>query len=123
MMRLDGDEVCGLYELDADRREQDIPPHWFSYVSVEDAEATARKARELSGTVHGEVLNVLEDGRMAIIEDPTGALLTAWQPWSHVGAPDQRPRLPNQERASEPESRDSKRLLRQSLRLGDGAHE
>jgi predicted enzyme related to lactoylglutathione lyase len=36
MLRLDGDEVCGLYELDTERREQGIPPHWFSYVSVED---------------------------------------------------------------------------------------
>ena len=64
MLRLDGDEVCGLYELDAGRREQGILPHWFSYVSVEDADVTARKARSLGGTVHGEAFDVLEDGRM-----------------------------------------------------------
>ena len=27
MLSLDGDEVGGLYELDADRREMGVPPH------------------------------------------------------------------------------------------------
>ena len=44
MLRLDGDEVCGLYEMEAARSEQGTPPHWFSYVSVEDADATASRA-------------------------------------------------------------------------------
>jgi predicted enzyme related to lactoylglutathione lyase len=86
MLRLDGDEVCALYEMDAERREQGIPPHWFSHVSVEDADATAARARELGGTVFGEAFDVLDAGRMAIIQDPTGAMLGAWQPWAFIGA-------------------------------------
>ena len=86
MLRLSGDEVCGLYELDVGRREQGIPPHWFSYVSVEDADATAFRARELGGTVYGEAFDVLDSGRMAVIQDPTGAVLAAWQPLAHAGA-------------------------------------
>jgi uncharacterized protein len=86
MLSLDGDEVCGLYELDAGRCEQGVPPHWFYYVNVEDADATARKAHELGGTVHGEAFDVLEAGRTAIIEDLTGAVLAAWQPLAHAGA-------------------------------------
>ena len=86
MLRLDGDEVCGLYEMEAERREQGIPPHWFSYVSVEDADATAARARELGGTVYGEAFDVLDSGRMAVIQDPTGAVLGAWQPRAHIGA-------------------------------------
>ena len=42
MLRLDGDEVCALYELEAGRRELGIPSHWFSYVRVEDSDATAK---------------------------------------------------------------------------------
>ena len=53
MLRLDGDEVGGLYELEAGRCELGVPSHWFSYMSVEDADATARRAQELGGTVHG----------------------------------------------------------------------
>lgn len=86
MLSLDGDVVCAIYELDAGRREQGIPPHWFSYVSVEDAGATAARARELGGMVYGEAFDVLDAGRMAIVQDPTGAVFGAWQPRSHIGA-------------------------------------
>jgi predicted enzyme related to lactoylglutathione lyase len=86
MLRLDGDYVCALYEMDAERLEQGVPPHWFSYVSVEDADATAARARELGGTVYGEAFDVLDAGRMAVIQDPTGAVFGAWQPRAHIGA-------------------------------------
>ncbi len=86
MLRLDGDDIGGLYEMDAGQREQGVPPYWFSYVSVEDADATASRARELGGTVYGEAFDVLDSGRMAVIQDPTGAVLGAWQPRSHIGA-------------------------------------
>ncbi len=86
MLRLDGDDVGALYEMDAGRREQGVPPHWFSYVSVESADATAARAGELGGTVHGEAFDVMGSGRMAIIGDPGGATLAAWEPRGHVGA-------------------------------------
>jgi predicted enzyme related to lactoylglutathione lyase len=86
MLRLDGDEVCGLYEMEAEQREQGIPPHWLSYVSVENADATASRARELGGTALGEAFDVGDDGRMAFVQDPTGAMLGAWQPRRHIGA-------------------------------------
>ena len=86
MLRLDGDYVGALYEMDAGQREQGVSPYWFSYVSVESADETASRARELGGTVHGEAFDVLEAGRMAIIGDPTGAVLAAWQPREHIGA-------------------------------------
>ena len=86
MLRLDGDEVCGLYEMDAERRDQGAPPQWFSHVSVEDADAVASRARELGGIVDGEVFDVGESGRFAIVQDPTGAVLVAWQTRAHIGA-------------------------------------
>lgn len=85
MMSLGGDYVCGLYEMEAERREQGAP-YWFSYVSVESADATAGRARELGGAVHGEAFDVMDSGRMAIIEDPTGATFGAWEPLAHPGA-------------------------------------
>lgn len=86
MLRLDGDDVAGLAELDAGRRAQGVPPHWFHHVSVADADATAARARALGGTVHGEPFDVLDSGRMALVQDPTGAMLAAWQPRRHIGA-------------------------------------
>jgi uncharacterized protein len=86
LLRLDGDEVCGLYEMDAGSRQGGVPPHWLSHVRVEDADAVASRARELGGTVHGEVFDVGEYGRFAIVEDPSGATLVAWQTAANGGA-------------------------------------
>jgi predicted enzyme related to lactoylglutathione lyase len=86
MLRLDGDEVCALYEQRAEQREQGIPPYWFSYVSVEDADAIAARARELGGTAFGEAFDVLDAGRLAVVQDPMGAVFGAWQPQTWVGA-------------------------------------
>lgn len=86
MLRLDGDDVAALALLQPDMRAQGIPPHWVNYVSVTDADAAAAKARELGGVVFGEPFDVFDSGRMAIIQDPTGAQVMAWQPKEHIGA-------------------------------------
>lgn len=86
MLRLDGDDVCAIYGMDPGQREQGVPPYWLSYVSVEDAGATAARASELGGTAYGGAFDVLDAGRMAIIGDPAGAMFVAWQPRAHIGA-------------------------------------
>lgn len=87
VQRLGGDDICGLYELPADQREQGVPPYWHTLVSVESADAAAEKARSLdSGGALIEPFDVLDAGRMAVIQDPAGAVFSAWQPRAHVGA-------------------------------------
>jgi uncharacterized protein len=63
-----------------------MPPHWNSYVTVESADATAERARELGGTTPMEPFDVMEAGRMAVIQDPTGALVLVWEARQHPGA-------------------------------------
>ena len=53
-----------------------IPP-WNSYISVESADATAERAKELGATVHAPPFDVMDVGRMAAIQDPQGASLRA----------------------------------------------
>jgi predicted enzyme related to lactoylglutathione lyase len=87
VFRLDGDEVCALYEMDAQRRDQGIPPQWFSHVSVEDADAIAARADQLGGDSFEGAFDVGEAGRIAVIKDPSGAELGAWQQTGvHIGA-------------------------------------
>jgi uncharacterized protein len=62
------------------------PPFWASYVTVDDADAAAAKAKELGANVMGEPFDVFESGRMAIIQDPQGAVFSVWQPKQHIGA-------------------------------------
>lgn len=83
MLSLDGDVVCGLYEMSA---EQGASPYWLSYVSVEDAESATAKARGLGGRVLEEAFDIEGSGRIAVISDPEGAILPLWQPGAHAGA-------------------------------------
>ena len=86
MMKLDGDEVCAVYEAHGDWGEGVAPSHWFSSVSVESADATAARAAELGGEVIGKAFEVFDMGRVAVMREPTGAVFGAWQPRSYAGA-------------------------------------
>ncbi len=86
MLKIDGENVAALYEQRADQREAGVPPNWFSYVTVAEADAAAERAKELGGAVHAGPFDVMEDGRMAVIADPTGAMFGVWQPRNTIGA-------------------------------------
>jgi predicted enzyme related to lactoylglutathione lyase len=86
MMRLDGDEVCAVYEAHGDWGEGVAPSHWFSSISVDSADATAARAAELGGEALGEAFEVFDMGRVAVMRDPTGAVFGAWEPRSYAGA-------------------------------------
>jgi predicted enzyme related to lactoylglutathione lyase len=62
------------------------PPSWMTYVSTDDADATAAKVKEAGGTVFAEPFDVMDVGRMAVFADPTGAVFAVWQPKQHPGA-------------------------------------
>jgi predicted enzyme related to lactoylglutathione lyase len=85
-MRYDGKSIGALYTMTKEMLDRKIPPHWMSYVSVENADETATKARELGATLQMEPSDVMDAGRMAVIEDPTGAVFAVWQPKIHTGA-------------------------------------
>jgi predicted enzyme related to lactoylglutathione lyase len=83
--KLDGRDVAALYEMGEEERGSN-GPHWSSYVSVEDVDALAERARELGGEVLAAPFDVLEHGRMTALRDPTGATLHLWQPRAQIGA-------------------------------------
>lgn len=82
MASIDGRSVAAIYALQAD----DQPPAWLSYVTVDDADAAAAKAGELGGTALMPPFDVMEVGRMAVLQDPTGAVFAVWQPRQSIGA-------------------------------------
>lgn len=57
-----------------------VPPHWLTYVGVDDIEASTSKARELGATVVRDVTEVGEYGWVSVIVDPAGAALALWKP-------------------------------------------
>ena len=78
-----GRSVGALYQ---DVKEKNIPPHWNTYVTVASADAAAQKAKGLGGKVLAEAFDVMEYGRMAVVQDPQGATICLWQPKQHIGA-------------------------------------
>ena len=84
MLKKKGKDVGALYKLGAEQK--GVPPHWNIYVSVASADATAKKAKDLGGKVLMEPFDVMDFGRMAIIEDQQGARICLWEAKKHIGA-------------------------------------
>jgi predicted enzyme related to lactoylglutathione lyase len=76
--------VGALYGLGPDQK--GVPPHWNTYVSVAAADETATKAKELGGKLLMEPFDVMDIGRMAIVEDQQGARICIWEARKHIGA-------------------------------------
>jgi hypothetical protein len=55
-------------------------------VAVESADDAAERTRSLGGTVLMDPFDVFEVGRMAVIQDPTGAVVALWEARTHPGA-------------------------------------
>jgi len=66
--------------------EKGVPPHWGSYVAVVNADESAKKAKALGAQVFAEPFDVMDAGRMAVLQDPTGAVFHLWQSNKHTGA-------------------------------------
>jgi predicted enzyme related to lactoylglutathione lyase len=62
------------------------PAVWATYVKTEDADATAQAVTDAGGQVVFGPMDVMGQGRMAVLSDPTGAFVSIWQPQAHTGA-------------------------------------
>jgi predicted enzyme related to lactoylglutathione lyase len=56
------------------------PSAWLPYVMVEDADATAARAKELGGQVHVPPTDIPNIGRFTVTSDPTGAYIAFMKP-------------------------------------------
>ena len=86
ILTLNGKDVGGLYKLMPDMVAQGVPPHWLSYVAVTSADETAEKAKAAGATVMNGPFDVSTIGRMAVVQDPTGAVFALWQAKEHKGS-------------------------------------
>lgn len=81
---LKGKAVGAAYTLDP-KTHAGVPPHWMVYVATSDADATARRAVELGGKLTAPAFDVMDYGRMAVLTDPTGGMISVWQAKTHHG--------------------------------------
>lgn len=85
MFNADGHTVGGMSHLSPDMVAGGQPSAWNTYLATDDVDATAAKATELGAAVVMPSMDVPGSGRMAAIQDPTGAYIFLWKP----GQPDE----------------------------------
>ncbi len=79
LFKIGGRVAASAYSMRPQERAQ-VPPHWQLYVAVENADQSVERAAALGGTVIEGAFDVFEHGRMAVLQDPTGAYFSLWQP-------------------------------------------
>jgi predicted enzyme related to lactoylglutathione lyase len=84
MMQKDGQNVGAIMQKPPGH--ESVPAHWNSYISVDNLDATVTKAASLGATIAMPAMDVPEAGRMAAVQDPSGASVFFWQPGQHIGA-------------------------------------
>jgi predicted enzyme related to lactoylglutathione lyase len=82
MLRKGDRSVCALSAV----QQEGQPPAWNSYLTVTSADEAARSAVDNGATVAMEPFDVMEAGRMALVQDPTGAFFAVWEPRDNIGA-------------------------------------
>ena len=77
LAQIDGKDVAAIAPMPPGS--DGIPTHWNSYVSVPDVEATVALVEGAGGTVVMPPFDVMDAGRMAVVQDPTDAMINVWQ--------------------------------------------
>lgn len=78
----DGKPVAGMMP----KMQEEQPTVWSTYITVDDAKATAAAVAEAGGTVMVEPMEVMDLGSMAVFADPNGAVFGIWEPNTFHGA-------------------------------------
>lgn len=83
MAKLGEHHVAALYRMGAEMA--NVPPHWDSYISVDNVDDVAKKATQNGGKLIKEPFDVMDVGRMCVVQDPAGAVFCLWQAKKHIG--------------------------------------
>ena len=75
------------------KQNADQPTVWSLYVATDDVDALADKVVAAGGSVFAQPLDVGDQGRMAIFQDPSGGVISAWQSKQMSGFGTQRPNM------------------------------
>ena len=86
MQSIAGRQVAAIAPQPQQQRDAGVPPLWNSYVWVDSADEVAERAGSSARRSTRRAFDVMQAGRMAVIQDPQGAYFMLWQPREHSGA-------------------------------------
>lgn len=85
IFKLDGRDAAAGYTLRKEQHDAGVPSHWDVYIAVDNADQVEAQAAKAGGTVLKSAFDVMDQGRMAALQDPTGAIFCVWQPKKSSG--------------------------------------
>ena len=66
----------GMYQISAEIFGENLPPpHFLSYISVDNVDVTTSQAFDLGAKIIKPTMDVPNVGKMSIVQDPTGAMI------------------------------------------------
>ena len=83
-LQKNGRAVGALYQIRPDQK--GMPPNWSAYFTVASADRATARAAELGAKTLMAPFDVMEYGRMSVLQDPQGAVFSVWEPRKHIGA-------------------------------------
>jgi len=75
VVKVNGEDTAGIMTMPPDSGE--MPPTWGIYITVDNVDQTADKAKELGGKILVEPQDIPQVGRFCVIQDPQGAWFAA----------------------------------------------
>jgi len=82
-----GRPVAGMMDMEGDPEFEGMPPHWFTYVAVDDLDAALAAAEATGGKVLRPPFEVPDTGTIAIVQDAGGAAVGLMKPVPMWDAP------------------------------------
>jgi predicted enzyme related to lactoylglutathione lyase len=75
MARIGDQDAAGI----GPKQSPDAPTAWSIYIGTDDIDGLAERVTATGGTVIAPPFDVGDQGRMAVFQDPTGAVISGWQ--------------------------------------------
>jgi predicted enzyme related to lactoylglutathione lyase len=75
MARIGDKDAAGI----GPKQSPEQPTVWAIYIGTDDVDRLAEKVKSAGGAVLAAPFDVGDQGRMAVFQDPTGAVISAWQ--------------------------------------------
>jgi predicted enzyme related to lactoylglutathione lyase len=86
MFLLRGKEVAAASTMRPEERQSGVPSHWNLYVTVAHVDESVKRAEGLGAKVFAAPFDVMDVGRMAVLQDPTGAVFQMCGKQEHTSA-------------------------------------
>ncbi|MNC44138.1 27 kDa antigen Cfp30B [compost metagenome] len=81
MLVVNGRPVAGVQSTRGNPQMAGVPPHWATYIAVDDVDTRLAKVTQHGGSLVVPAMDIPTVGRMALIADPQGAHIWLFTPF------------------------------------------